>query len=440
MLLSENTLRPLGLDESRKFWNPVAQTMGAGTLRRLAAEGLATEWSRAWDLPMPFYRDRFERAGFSRDEVPDLDDIPLTTKNDLRANEAEHLPFGTHRPFGIEKAVRLGKSTGTTGGRPVFIMMGPRDLENAIELQSRTIWSFPLRPGQRFTHAWPGGLYVSSTTTGFYYVRTGVLELPMGPPVTPEEAASHLQLWEFLKPDGFLLSLSQWEIYQQAAHATGVDFQAIVGGKTVALFDMSFQFEGPRSRVENEFGITIRNMGGVGEVPGFGSTDCEYRTGLHAPSDFMIMQAVDAATGRSMPDGERGHMVITTFGFDAFFVRYDVEDIVTVTHEPCPCGHTGTRFQVLGRSADAVRVAGRTILPVDVQVALNSYGSPEFQLLIGDGSERDLLSVRLEAEDDRQAAGLSATLASELSVPVDVERVEPGTLPRSTFKPRRIAT
>ncbi len=439
MLLSENTLRPRGLDETRKFWNPRAQTLGAAALARLAAYGLAAEWRRPWVTPIPYYRERYERAGLTRDEVPDLDDIPRTTKNDLRANEARFPPFGTHRPVGYDQAVRIGRSTGTTGGRPVFIMFGPRDLEVAIELQARTIWGFPLRPGQKFTHSWPGGLYVSSTTTGFYYVKSGVLELPMGPPVTREAAVEHVQLWQLLKPDGFLLSLSQWEIYQKAAAACGVDFGEIVGGKTVALFDLSFQFEGPRRRVESEFGITIRNMSGVGEIPGFGTPDCEHRRGLHVPGDFMTMQVCDPVTGRTVPEGQRGNMVITTFGFDAFFLRYDTEDIATVATSPCPCGQTGTRFQVLGRAADAVTVDGRTILPVDIQVALDSRGSPEFQVLLGDGGERSALDLRLEAASAGKASEMRELLAGELQVPVHVERVEEGTLPRSVFKPRRVA-
>jgi phenylacetate-CoA ligase len=319
----------------------------------------------------------------------------------------------------------------------VFILFGPRDLEVAIELQARSIWSFPLRPGDRFTHAWPGGLYVSSTTTGFYYVKTGVLELPMGPPVTPEVAVEHVQLWQTLRPDGFLLSLSQWEIYQKAAAACGVDFHDIVGGKTVALFDVAFQFDGPRRRVEAEYGITIRNMGGVSEVPGFGSTDCEYRGGLHVPGDFMTVQACDPVTGRGLPDGERGHLVLTTFGFDAFLLRYDVEDIVTVENGPCPCGHTGTRFRVLGRAADVALVDGRRILPVDVQVALDPHGSPEFQVLLGQSDSA--LHLKLEAVSAAKAAELGELLAAELGVPVAVEWAEDGSLPRSVFKPSRVA-
>lgn len=440
MLLSENTLRPRGLDDSRRFWNPAAQTMPTDELAALAAAGFAREWRRPWELPIPFYRERFERAGLSPDEVPDLDDVPTTTKGDLRANEAQFPPFGTHRSVSIDQAVRLGRSTGTTGGRPVFIMFGPRDLETAIEFQSRTIWDFPLRPGQRFSHSWPGGLYVSSTTTGFYYVKTGVLELPMGPPMTPEIAMEHVQLWQILQPDGFMVTLSQWEIYQDAARACGIDFHDIVGGKVVALFDMSFQFPGPRQRVEREFGITIRNMGGVGEVPGFGCPDCDHRTGQHVPGDHVIVQACDPATGRSVPDGERGHLVVTTYDMDAFFVRYDVEDIVTVEHGACPCGQTGPRFRVLGRAADAVEVAGRTVLPLDVQIALDDHGAPEFQVMIGDSGPRDRLALRLEADSKSAADELGAVVAHELGVGVDVEQVDVGSLPRSVFKPRRVAT
>lgn len=440
MLLSENTLRPRGLDDTRRFWNPEAQTMAPAELAAYTAAGLAREWRRPWDIPLPYYQEKFERAGLSADHVPDLDDVPRTTKPELRVNEAEFPPFGTHRAVGIDRAVRLGRSTGTTGGRPVFIMFGPRDLECAIEFQARTIWDFPLRPGQRFSHAWPGGLYVSSTTTGFYYVKTGVLELPMGPPVSQEAAIETVQLWDILRPNGFLVSLSQWEIYQDAAAACGVDFHDIVGGTTVALFDMSFQFEGPRRRVEEEFGITIRNMGGVGEVPGFGCPDCEHRTGLHVPGDHVIVQAVDPVTGRSVPDGERGHLVVTTYDMDAYILRYDVEDIVSVEHGVCACGQTGPRFKVYGRAADALEVGGRTVLPLDVQLALDSHGAPEFQILLGDREARDRLAVRVEATDARAAKEMGDILTSDLGVPVDVEHVEIGALPRSTFKPRRVAT
>jgi phenylacetate-CoA ligase len=74
------------------------------------------------------------------------------------------------------------------------------------------------------------------------------------------------------------------------------------------------------------------------------------------------------------------------------------------------------------------------ILPLDVQLALDNFGAPEFVLSAG---EHDVLQVRVESE----AAGaeqVRGALAEQLGVPVSVEEVATGSLPRATFKPRRV--
>lgn len=233
-------------DPGRALWNPAAQTADEETLGRLRADGLAGQWARVWDRPIAYYRDKYAAAGFGPGTVPDLDDIPVTTKADLRADEALHPPFGTHRTVGVDDAVRIGRSTGTTGGRPVYVMMGRRDLQAAIELQSRAVWACGVRPGDRFAHSWPHGLYVSSGTSAFWYVKTGALELPLGPPDSPETAEDHVRLWEEFRPRGLMVTGSQLETYVEAAGRIGVDLAEVLGGATVVLFDLVYQFEGPR--------------------------------------------------------------------------------------------------------------------------------------------------------------------------------------------------
>ncbi|WP_329522016.1 phenylacetate--CoA ligase family protein [Spirillospora sp. NBC_01491] len=425
-------------DPGRALWNPAAQTADEETLGRLRADGLAGQWARVWDRPIAYYRDKYAAAGFGPGTVPDLDDIPVTTKADLRADEALHPPFGTHRTVGVDDAVRIGRSTGTTGGRPVYVMMGRRDLQAAIELQSRAVWACGVRPGDRFAHSWPHGLYVSSGTSAFWYVKTGALELPLGPPDSPETAEDHVRLWEEFRPRGLMVTGSQLETYVEAAGRIGVDLAEVLGGATVVLFDLVYQFEGPRRRVEERFGFRIRNMSGAADIPGFGCADCDHHRGVHAPADHAVIQVCDPGTGRSLPAGERGHLVVSTFGMNAFFLRYDLEDIAVLESGPCPCGQTGQRFRVLGRAADQVRVAGRSVLPVDVQLALDPHGAPEFRLLGAGDPGRDRLELRLECADAGDAARFTEILAADLGVPVTVEPVEPGTFPRSSFKPRRV--
>ncbi|MCU1429943.1 MAG: phenylacetate--CoA ligase family protein [Actinomycetia bacterium] len=424
-------------ESDARFWNEGAQTTETAELVRRAAAGIGEEWKRIWEQPVAFYRRRFEAAGLSAGEIPPLDDIPRTTKNDLRADEVAHPPFGSYRTVGIRDAVRIGGSTGTSG-TPVIMMFGPRDLQAAIEFQCRVLWRYGVRPGDSFTHSWPQGFYISSTSTALWFVRTGILEIPVGPPLTPDVALDHIRLWAQLRPDGFQMTSSQLATYDEVARENGMDIRSFLDGKAIGLLDAIFQFDGPRARIERAYGFSMRNMGGVGDIPGYGLTDCEHHTGLHTPGDYSVIQVVDPVTGRSVPEGERGHLVITTFGLDNVFMRYDIEDICTMTTAPCPCGETGPRYTLLGRATDAVDINGRMVLPIDVQLALDDHGAPEFQF--APSAEQDGTALRLRVETEGRGAEYQTVLTEALEVPVDVAEIGIGTLPRASFKPRRVAT
>ncbi|HEU5151252.1 MAG TPA: hypothetical protein VFU19_12185 [Iamia sp.] len=423
-------------DDDRPHWNPEVQTRPDDAIAAHVREGLAREWTRAWDVPVPFHRDRFEAAGLSRDEVPDLDDIPTFTKDDLRADEAANPPFGTHRTVSLRQALKVGGSTGTSG-TPVIMAFGPADVDQAVEHMCRVMWRYGVRPHDSFTHSWPQGFYMSSTFTALWFARIPLLEIPVGPPMDVGQAAEHLRLWQRLGPHGFMMTSSQLQTYEDAAEIEGIDLRSLFEGRPIALLDAIFQFEEPRARLEERYGFRIHNMGGVGEIPGFGVTDCVHHRGLHVPSDMVVPQVVDPATGRSVADGERGHMVLTTLGYDQLIVRYDIEDICTLTHEPCPCGETGPRFTLLGRGSDAVEVDGRKILPLDVQLVLHAHDAPDFQFAPKADQTGHALRLRIEGEGD--AARHQGILAEGLGVPVEVEEVAPRSLPRSTFKPRRVS-
>lgn len=429
-------LRSVDGDVNRPFWNMTAQTLAPADITARARDGLAAEWSRIWSLPVAYYRDKCAAAGLDGSVVPPLDDIPRTTKNDLRANEAQFPPFGTHRTVSLAEAVRIGGTTGTSG-RLVYIMFGPRDLAAMIEGGARATWRYGLRPGDRISHSWPGGFYISSTSTGLFYVKAGMLEIPVGPPATPEVAQEHLRLWKELRPDGFMISGSQLNIYEAAAESLGMDLAEIFEGTKVGLFDLLYQFDSPRKMAEARYGMHIRNLGGAGEVPGFGNSDCDFRTGLHFPQDSVIVQVCDPVTGRQLPDGERGHLVITTFGLDCCFIRYDVEDIATMSHEPCPCGETGARFSILGRASELIRVGGKELLPVDLQLALHDVGAPEFTVLLRGDGPADRVRIKLETAPGR-VGYYRDVLHERLGVDAEITPVPVNSLPRSSFKPRRI--
>jgi phenylacetate-CoA ligase len=421
-------------DPNREVWDPSVQIVDLATRERQAEQGLAAEWQRVWQQPLPFYQAKFEAAGLGPDTMPALDDIPRTIKAEHRQDEADHPKWGTHRSVPLEKAARLAVTTGTTG-KPWMIFYSADDLDVMVEMQYQHTWRIGLRPGGHFTHSWPGGLYPTAVLGGRHFLKLGILEIPVGPPFTTDQAVSHVELWRDLHIDALMCTGSQLQTYDDAARSIGLDLADILDGASLAFVEASCQFEGPRRRIEEAYGVRLHNLSGAGEVPGFVTSDCRFHTGLHAAGSNYLVQVCDPVSGKSVPNGERGTLVLSMWGLDAFYLRYDIEDIVVASEGSCPCGQTGPRYTLIGRGADKAMVGGKMILPLDVQLALEDLGAPEFVLVAG---EHDALQLRVES-DPARTSEISAALEAALEVPVSVDPVAEGTLPRATFKPRRVA-
>src|SRR5690242_1490693 len=70
----------------------------------------------------PFYRDRIERVPLDR-----IAELPLTTKQELRATVTPDNPFGAH--YTGAAIVRIYSTSGTTG-TPSYIPLTESDLDN----------------------------------------------------------------------------------------------------------------------------------------------------------------------------------------------------------------------------------------------------------------------------------------------------------------------
>jgi phenylacetate-CoA ligase len=419
-------------DQDRELWDASVQSVPPDQLAARAEQALAQEWQRVWSADLPFYQNHYRAAGLDKTATPSLSEIPSITKDHLRQNEADQPPFGTHRSVRLEDALRIGMSTGTTG-KPWFVFFSKHDLDEMLKIRIPYLWRVGLRPGGRFAHSWPSGLYPSAVLGGRDYAALEILEIPTGPPFSDDVAVEHVRLWQLLRPTGYMLTGSQLQTYDRVARTMGIDLAEVMAGATLLLSEAACQFEAPRIRIEQGFGVRLHNLSGASELPGFTSTDCRFHTGLHVSANHHVVQVVNPDTGLEVPDGERGRLVVSAFGLDAFALRYDLEDIVTKSTEPCPCGETGPRYTFWGRGADAALVEGRRILPMDVQLALDSLGSPEFKMVPG---ASDVL--RLSVESQKSAGDVAALLSENLGVRSEVTVVEVGSMPRATFKPRRV--
>jgi phenylacetate-CoA ligase len=156
-------------------------------------------------------------------------------------------------------------------------------------------------------------------------------------------------------------------------------------------------------------------------------TSCEAGT-LHTEPTLAYCEVLEAAQDAPVEPGAAGRLVVTTVGVDGSpLVRFDTGDIVRRL-APCACGDPRPGLVVLGRAAEAVEVAGRTLYPYDLvdagAAAADALDSSIFFVVV----LPDRLLVRIEATVGRDAAARDALAAHLPGVATEVELVEPGML------------
>src|SRR6202022_2768603 len=86
---------------------------------------------------------------------------------------------------------------------------------------------------------------------------------------------------------------------------------------------------------------------------------------LHVFEDHFLAETVDPETGRPVPAGKEGELVLTSLTRRASpIVRYRTRDRVVLVEEPCACGSPFRRISKLrGRTDDLLIVRGVNVFP-----------------------------------------------------------------------------
>ena len=202
-----------------------------------------------------------------------------------------------------------------------------------------------------------------------------------------------------------------------------------------------------RERIERSWGARVIDHHGLTEV-GPVSFECWEQPGfLHVNEGEFIAEVLDQATGREVPDGEPGELVVTNLGRTASpIIRYRTGDIVMRRLTPCPCGRTWARLEggILGRADDMVNIRGVNVYPVGIESVVRRFAEVvEFRSIVSSpvGAMR---SLRLEIEVAPQvddglalASRVAYQLREALGLTVAVNVVAGGTLPRFEMKASR---
>ena len=201
-----------------------------------------------------------------------------------------------------------------------------------------------------------------------------------------------------------------------------------------------------RDRISTELGIELYDIYGLTEIygPGIGIS-CKENCGMHYWDDFIYLEIIDPVTGKNVPDGEIGEIVITTLVKEgAPLIRYRTHDLSRIIPGKCACGCSFPRIDVImGRTDDMMKIKGVNVFPKQIEV-LGTFPeiSSEYQIRISHLDGKDTMRIYVESTGDVDFAELSHRIAERVKSTIGftpiVKVVEVGVLPRSTKKTARV--
>jgi phenylacetate-CoA ligase len=392
---------------------------------------------------VPHYRRKFEAAGVHPDDLKDLRDLakfPFTTKEDLRQN----YPFGMFATP-MQDIVRVHASSGTTG-KPTVVGYTQGDIDTWALLMARSIRAAGGRSSDKIHVAYGYGLFTGGLGAHYGGERLGATVIPVGGGFTERQ----VQLITDFRPDiimvtpSYMLAIAD-EFERQGLRPADCSLR-------VGIFGAEPWTQGMRQEIERRMGIDALDLYGLSEVigPGVAQECIESKDGLTLWEDHFFPEIIDPETGKVLPDGETGELVLTSLTKEAMpVIRYRTRDLTRLLPGTA---RTMRRIErVKGRSDDMLIIRGVNVFPSQIEavLAMEDALAPHYVLEVRREGPLDALDVLVETRpelarklDAEQHAALAHKaqhlIKSYVGVSTTVRVVEPGTIERSQGKAKRV--
>lgn len=426
------------------YYQPEIETMPVEKLREQQLERMKWSVRYAYDN-VEFYRESFEKAGVTPDDLKTLNDLvkfPFVMKQDMRDN----YPFGL---FAVpqEKVARIHASSGTTGQATV-VGHTANDLKNWGDCFARGIYMVGGSEKSVMQVSYGYGLF----TGGLGAHQGGEAAGCMVIPTSSGNTKRQIQMMKDLGTDilcctpSYALNIADQAIEMGYNPADDFKISGVICGAEPASQNM-------RDEISAKLGVKYCDVYGLSEIMGPGvAMECQERNGGHIAEDHFYCEIVDPDTLEPVPVGEWGELVITTLTREASpLIRYRTRDITRIIPGECACGRTHARMdKVVGRTDDMLIIRGVNVFPSQIEQIITELPelATQYQLILSTRGTLDHVQLQVEtvpefplndvARLESLKARLRAELKSNLQIAVEIQFVEPKTIERSEGKAKRI--
>ncbi len=440
----------------RKYWNmEVEPKLNTSEMKDFQLGKLkdALKWQYE---NTPINRKRFDKAGVKPEDIQSFKDfadaIPPSGQEEIREVITEigldmeklmlHL-FGEKR---MQDLYLLTTTSGTTG-IPTPYPNFKASIGDAQEIMSRAVWRMGIRPGDRIGLCFGLSMHAAGTPQVLWYQNfPGIRLIPIGAEAGTEKILQFLQLFNvnvFTGTPSLALHL-----IERCPEVLGIPIKNL-GIKVLILgAEPGAGIPEVRKRLETEYGAKVYDSGA-----GYGCS-CDYPVyqGMHwLADDYAYYELIDPETKKSVPmeNGATGIMVGTSLHPQAaiwFDMRFTLMDIHQVFTDPCPCGRSGFRYNIVGRADDMLKVKGVPVYPAAIEGVIHSF--PEeltgsFRIVLDEPPPRVVPPLKLKIEHsskvrDEELPALEKSVQERmhklLKIRPAISWLKPNTLERETKK------
>lgn len=446
------------LDEQgfKRYWDEERETRDPREREKLILERIKHQLEYVYN-EIPFYRRHYDAHGFKPDQVQTLEDfttkVPIVKKKMLVDDQRDNPVFGSYSGIrSTDEIARIHGSSGTSG-TPTMYSVSKNDWARCAEVTALAMWAIGARPGDIAQIAFPFSLFFGGWGVLQGLEHIGATCFPVG----NLDSQRHLELIEKVGSTLFTATPSYCQHLLTVAASMGVDLPASTVERLLVGGEPGGSLPGTREALSQGWGASVHDSGSTSEMYPFNTNVAAVPDdGVLLINDEVYSEIVDRDDPNvPVPLGERGGIVYTHLWRESQpMIRFWSGDETYMLHDgPTSCGRTYPRLPegIIGRLDDMLVIRGANIYPSAVEAVLRRVEElgPEFEIIVERTGAMDELSVRCELTEAATASlsperraqvadHAGGELKRELNVRMPVELLEPGTLPPTVFKARRV--
>jgi phenylacetate-CoA ligase len=412
-------------------------------LQQMQEERLRALIRRAWER-VPFYRERWEKAGLRPEAIrslKELERLPVVGRRDFEESLKLHPPFGDYQ--GDFNSVRVQASSGTSG-RPKPFFQTRNDWDVIANFWARRFHAQGVRPGEIVQIVFAYSLFIAGFTATEGAMRLGSLVVPTGSGAitSSERQVRILREWGtqvLVGTPTYVLHLA--DVAEKMGLDTRKDFSL-----RRAIHTAEPMSEPARKTIEERWHVAAYDSFGSVET-GAPTFECERKNGYHVNEDGYLFEILDPESLRPLPDGQEGLVAVTSlFKEAAPVIRYNLEDVSSFLPGPCRCGRTFKRLaKVKGRASEMLKIRGAVFYPTMVETALEKIPelTREYLLVVDRVGQLDCVTLQVECRSQEgNTPLLKSRLETELrattGLSIEARLFGPGELARALQVAERV--